>query len=519
MAMYTYEDFQKAANAANMLGQFSQHDLTLAQQNPDVGMGLLNAKQQWASATTDAERQAANAAAEALRTQYGSYTGGSWGLEYNYNGSTDPMGQVQSAFDTSKYQTPSYDASAFGSSPTFDASAYGSAPTYTSTVGSAPTYTSQYTDLINSGLANLQNRQDFTFDEVQPEYEDRYGELVNEMLGNVTGYGNFSYDKATDPVWQSYAKQYRKEGDRAFEGTLAAAAAANGGALSSNAIYAAQLAQNNYNSNLSNIIPQLYADAYGRHVSDFGMAMDKYGAAQQAEQSDYNKYLNALNQYNANRDFAWNQYTGEWGMDMDAYNAALAADQNAYNQYLAQLDQYNADRNFEFNQYLTALDQYNADRNFGLNAYQTQLDQYNNDRNFDYGQYRDTVADNQYQQEFDYMAQADAYDRLIDQQRYAQELALAQAEAAAAASRGRSVDDADRDVDDADRDVDDTDRDVDDTDGDVDDTDGMTEEQARWLELASSGQLRKAEVADAQNEIIRDFGTAFYYELLSYARP
>lgn len=501
---YTYDDFVKAVNSANMMEQFSQYDLDLARANPNVGMGLLSAKQQWNRATTEAERQAANAAAEALRTQNGSYTGGAWGLDYNYNGATDPMSQVQSAFDTSKYQTPSFDASAFGSAPTFDASAFGSAPTYTSTVGSAPTYTSQYTDLINSGLANLQNREDFTFDETQPEYTDRYGELVNEMLGNVTGYTDFNYDRANDPVWQSYAKQYRREGDRAFEGTLAATAAANGGALSSNAIYAAQMAQNNYNASLNNIIPQLYADAYNRHLSDFGMEMDKYSAAQQAEQADYNKYLNALNQYNTNRDFAWNQYTGEWGMDMDAYNAALAADQNAYNQYLSQLDQYNADRNFEYNQYLTALDQFNADRNFGLNTYQTQLDQYNADRNFGYGAYRDTVADNQYQQEFDYMAQADAYDRLIDQQRYEQELALAQAEAAASRSSS-SGDDGDG--------------------GDDGGTDGypepkeLTPEQITMLTGVQSGQIRKNEIADAQNQIIRDYGSAFYYDLLSAAMP
>lgn len=509
---YTYDDFEKAVNNANMMGQFSTYDLDLARQNPSVGMGLLSAKQQWNRATTDAERQAANAAAEALRSQHGSYTGGSWGLEYNpFGGTTDPMG----AFDTSKYQVPSFDASAFGSAPTFDASAFGSAPTFdASAFGSAPTYTSQYADLINSGLANLQNRPEFSFDEVQPEYTDRYGELVNEMLNNVTGYTDFSYNKANDPVWQALAKQYRREGDRALENSLAQTAAANGGALSSNAIYAAQMAQNNYNAALNNIIPQLYSDAYNRHLSDFGIAVDKFDAARAAEQADYNKYLNDLNQFNTNRDFAWNQYTGEWNMDMDAYNAALAADQNAYNQFLSQLDQFNNDRNFGLNVYQTQLDQFNADRNFGLDSYQTQLDQFNNDRSFGYGTWRDQVADSQYQQEFDYMMQADAYDRMIDQQRYEDELALAQAKAAAAASRGGSGGSGGGG-------------------GNNNNNNNttptqtpqqttytpITTTQANWLEMASSGQMRKAEIADAQNEIIREYGTSFYYELLSLARP
>lgn len=530
---YTYADFEKAVNSANLMGQFSQYDLDLARQNPDVGMGLLSAKQQWARATTDAERQAANAAAEALRAQNGSYTGGSWGLEYNpfgstgaTGGTTDPMG----AFDSSKYQTPSYTPST-GSAPSFDASAFGSAPTFNQTVGSAPTYSSQYTDQINAGLANLQNRPDFSFDEVQPEYIDRYGELVSQMLGNVTGYGDFNYEKATDPVWQALAKQYRREGDRAFEGTLAAAAAANGGALSSNAIYAAQMAQNNYNANLGNIIPQLYADAYGRHVSDFGIAMDKYGAAQQAEQSDYNKYLNALNQFNANRDFAWNQYTGEWGMDMDAYNAALAADKNAYNQYLGQLDQYNADRTYEFNKYLAELDQYNADRNFGLDSYQTQLNQYNNDRNFGYDQYRDTVADNQYQQEFDYMVQQDAYDRMIDEQRYADELALAQLKAASKGNGGGGGNNDTVDNSAYQKQIQELEEQLKYLNGQNEPSlniptlvndDGSPVKQSQVYDKVLSGEWTRGDLVELEQAIVGTFGAqgnSFYQELLSIARP
>ena len=53
MAIYTYDQFQKAAQQAGLLGQFSQADLSLAQQNPDAGMSLLKYKQDYANATTD----------------------------------------------------------------------------------------------------------------------------------------------------------------------------------------------------------------------------------------------------------------------------------------------------------------------------------------------------------------------------------------------------------------------------------------------------------------------------------
>ena len=39
---YSYEDFEKAANKAGVLGQFGQADLSTAKKNPDFGMSILN---------------------------------------------------------------------------------------------------------------------------------------------------------------------------------------------------------------------------------------------------------------------------------------------------------------------------------------------------------------------------------------------------------------------------------------------------------------------------------------------
>ena len=71
MAIYTYDQFQKAAQQAGLLGQFSQADLSLAQQNPDAGMSLLKYKQDYANATTDQQRAQANKGAESIRSSYG----------------------------------------------------------------------------------------------------------------------------------------------------------------------------------------------------------------------------------------------------------------------------------------------------------------------------------------------------------------------------------------------------------------------------------------------------------------
>ena len=89
MAQFTYEQFEDAARRSNLYNQFSPYDLELARANPDVGMGLLSAKNDWNQATDDAARSAANARAESLRSNaynsagITSYTGGTWGNEYN----------------------------------------------------------------------------------------------------------------------------------------------------------------------------------------------------------------------------------------------------------------------------------------------------------------------------------------------------------------------------------------------------------------------------------------------------
>lgn len=167
--MATYDEFLNAARNANLYDQFSAYDLQLAQANPDIGFGLLQAKNDWRQSADEAGRSAANQRAEALRSNayntagITSYTGGSWGMEYNpiYNG--NPTGsmvpQTSGNTGTASSFTPStatpqvnsnWDAANLPAHPTFTPSYV--EPFDTSAYGSAPTYTSQYTPQINDAL-------------------------------------------------------------------------------------------------------------------------------------------------------------------------------------------------------------------------------------------------------------------------------------------------------------------------------------------------------------------------------
>ncbi len=79
---YTYEDFQNAANKAGLYNSFSKEDLALAQLHPDAGMSLLSAKRDYNQAQTPEAQALAHAAANAIRSSYGGYTGNAAGLEY-----------------------------------------------------------------------------------------------------------------------------------------------------------------------------------------------------------------------------------------------------------------------------------------------------------------------------------------------------------------------------------------------------------------------------------------------------
>lgn len=266
MAIYTYDQFQKAAQQAGLLGQFSQADLSLAQQNPDAGMSLLKYKQDYANATTDEQRAQANKGAESIRSSYGGYTGGGDGGSFKL----DPLGP--SSFQQS----------------------------------TAPS---------------------FNWDTPAPDYSSRYDETIQDMIKDMLERPEFSYDPDSDAVWQSYQKAYGREGDRATQNALGAAAAASGGMPSSYATTAAAQAGNYYAAQAADKIPELYEAAYNRYLNEFNMDASKIGIVQGQEQTDYNRYLDELGQWNTDRNFEYNRFAGDraqWNADREfAYNQLL----------------------------------------------------------------------------------------------------------------------------------------------------------------------------------------------------
>lgn len=322
MPTFTYDQFQKAAQGSGLMGEFSAADLSLAQRNPDAGMSLLKYKQDYHAATTDEARALANLGAEGIRSSYGNYTGGDNGGSFYL----DPLSP--SSFDG----------------------------------GKAPTYQNQYAGDIADLWEQQKNYGSYDYGEAAPVYNNRYDDTIQDLIQGILNREDFSYDPATDPLYQNYRKQYTREGQRATADTLGAAAAASGGIPSSYATTAAAQAGNYYAAQMTDKIPELYQLAYNQYLNDYNMQLSDLGVVQGAEQSDYDKYLNELNQFNTDRAFDYNAWLDEYNMTKDQLQTAQGLEQLDYTKYLNELQQFNTDREFNYGQLLDEIDSQTRER-------------------------------------------------------------------------------------------------------------------------------------------------------------
>lgn len=322
MPTFTYDQFQKAAQDSGLMGEFSPADLSLAQRNPDAGMSLLKYKQDYHAATTDEARALANLGAEGIRSSYGNYTGGDNGGSFYL----DPLSP--SSFDG----------------------------------GKAPTYQNQYAGDIADLWEQQKNYGSYDYGKDAPVYNNRYDDTIQDLIQGILNREDFSYDPATDPLYQNYRKQYTREGQRATADTLGAVAAASGGIPSSYATTAAAQAGNYYAAQMTDKIPELYQLAYNQYLNDYNMQLSDLGVVQGAEQSDYDKYLNELNQFNTDRAFDYNAWLDGYNMTKDQLQTAQGLEQLDYTKYLNELQQFNTDREFGYGQHMDEIDSQTLER-------------------------------------------------------------------------------------------------------------------------------------------------------------
>ena len=191
----------------------------------------------------------------------------------------------------------------------------------------------------------------FDYSVAQPSFGNSYGNALDEMLNKILTREDFSYNAEDDPLYQQYAEMYRREGDRARENTLADIASSAGG-MNSWAVTAAQQAQNNYNAQLGDKIPELYQLAYQMYLNEKASMVEDFGLLQQMDSTQYNRYRDTMSDWRDDRDFAYGAYRDDmgdyqWGT---SFNYGVSQDQinNAWKdkewEYGVSTDEYNREQ-------------------------------------------------------------------------------------------------------------------------------------------------------------------------------
>ena len=157
-----------------------------------------------------------------------------------------------------------------------------------------------------------------------PEFNSQYSSQIDSLLNQILNRQPFSYDHTTDPTYLAYADKYKRLGDRAREDTLGDVAALNGGYASSWATTAASQAQNNYNQQLSDVIPTLYDAAYNRYLNEDSLKRDDLGIVQGIDQTYYDRYRDTVSDNKWQQEFdtsnsQWEQ-TFDWNKKVDEWN-------------------------------------------------------------------------------------------------------------------------------------------------------------------------------------------------------
>ena len=169
-----------------------------------------------------------------------------------------------------------------------------------------------------SALAELEALRD-----AAPRYDSRYDEQIRSLYDQLTSRGPFRYDSATDPLYQQYRQSYVQLGQNAMRDTMGQAAALTGGYGSSYAQSVGQQQYDAYLRRLADVLPETYGMALQSWQAEGQDLQRRYSAAAALEQSDYERYLDELAQYNRSLDRARS--------DLDtAYERQFAEDERAY---------------------------------------------------------------------------------------------------------------------------------------------------------------------------------------------
>lgn len=142
-------------------------------------------------------------------------------------------------------------------------------------------------------------------------YQSNYQTQINDLLGRIQNREPFQYDFASDPVYQNYAERYMHMGRQAMKDAMAQSMQNSGGFANTWAQTAGQQAYDEYLTRLGEVVPQLQQNAYAMWQNEGDQLRQNLATLQGLESTDYARYLDALNDWNNQRNYYYNKYSDE----------------------------------------------------------------------------------------------------------------------------------------------------------------------------------------------------------------
>jgi len=167
--------------------------------------------------------------------------------------------------------------------------------------------------------------------------------VLDELRDKILNREDFSYDFNSDAMYQQYKDQYTKLGNEAAMNAAASASALTGGYGSSYAGTAASQANQQYLTQLNNVIPELYNAALNRYNTETENLYNQYGMMNDDRNFAYGQYQDKKADYWNNVNYLAGRADAAYGRDSDRNNFN-------YNQYRDSVADEQWNKEFEFQQ-------------------------------------------------------------------------------------------------------------------------------------------------------------------------
>lgn len=180
--------------------------------------------------------------------------------------------------------------------------------------GGVPTMSGSYGGGSEGVVPNLDTRGSEGVVPNVPEYQSPYQLQIDQLVGDIQGRPDFQFDINADDLYKLYKDQYIANGKLAMQDTMGQAQAMTGGYGNSYALGAGQGAYQSYMRGLTDIIPELYKDAYSRYIQQGDDQYQRLNMLGNLDAQSYQRYMDGLqnNQWQASFNEDKRRYDQEW---------------------------------------------------------------------------------------------------------------------------------------------------------------------------------------------------------------